>query len=93
MLNFLAQIIDNPGLPEPGNTEATLISDTIIPIAGAIIAVVSVIFIIIGGARYILSAGAPEQIQQAKNTIIYACIGLLVAIVAVTVVRFVVDSL
>lgn len=92
MLGLLAQIIDNPGLPTPG-TDANLISDTVIPVAGALIAIVSTIFIILGGFRYVLSAGAPDQIQQAKNTIIYACIGLLVAIVSVTVVKFVVSSL
>jgi hypothetical protein len=93
MLELLAQIIDNPGLPEPTNTGASLISDTVIPIAGAIIAIVSTIFIIIGGFRYVASAGAPEQIQKAKYTIIYACIGLLVALISVTVVKFVVSSL
>lgn len=92
MFELLAQIIDNPDLPEV-DPQASLIPDVIIPTAGAIIAVISVIFIILGGARYVLSAGAPEQIQQAKNTIIYACIGLLVALVSVTVVRFVVSSL
>jgi len=92
-MKYIAQIIDNPGLPNPANTDASLISDVIIPTAAGIIAVVSVIFVIIGGLRYVASAGAPDQIQQAKYTILYACIGLLVALLAVTVVRFVVNSL
>ena len=40
--------------------------------------VVSAVFIVIGGAGYMTSAGDPGKLQKAKNTIIYACIGLAV---------------
>ena len=92
MLNYLAQVIDNPGLPTTEVPDRFII-ETVIPAVALILGATSVIFIIIGGFRYVISAGAPEQIQQAKNTILYACIGLAVALLAVPIVNFVVSSL
>lgn len=47
----------------------------------------AIIFIIIGGLRYIISAGDPGQIASAKATIQYAITGLLVIITAVVIVN------
>ena len=53
---------------------------------------VSVIMIIIGGFRYVTSQGDQTQMQSAKNTILYAVIGLIVAIAAYAIVSFVVTQ-
>ena len=58
-----------------------------------IIGAISVIMIIIGGIRYTISQGDSGQVTSAKNTILYAVIGLLVAIFAYAIVNFVVDRL
>ena len=55
-----------------------------------IIGVISVIMIIIGGIRYVLSNGDSSQITSAKNTVLYAVIGLVVALLAYAIVNFVV---
>ena len=55
-----------------------------------VVGIISVIMIIIGGIRYTLSAGDSSQISNAKNTILYAVIGLVVAIAAYAIVNFVV---
>ncbi len=57
-----------------------------------LIAAVSVIMIIIGGIRYTISNGDSGQITSAKNTILYAVIGLIVALLAYAIVNFVVDA-
>jgi hypothetical protein len=54
-----------------------------------IAALLSVIFVIIGSIKYVTSAGDPTSIQKAKNTILYAIIGLVVALSAFTIVSFV----
>ena len=54
-----------------------------------IIGVVSVIMIIVGGLRYVLSAGDPKNTQAAKDTILYAVIGVVVALLAYAIVNFV----
>lgn len=57
-----------------------------------LIGAVSVIMIIIGGIRYVLSNGDSTQITGAKNTIMYAVIGLVVALLAYAIVNFVVTQ-
>jgi hypothetical protein len=51
---------------------------------------VAVFFIIIGGLKYVLAAGDPKSIQSAKNTVLYAVIGVVVAILAASIVNFVI---
>jgi amino acid transporter len=67
----------------------TMISNTILLLVG----VVAVLFLIIGGFQYIASGGNPEQVNKAKNTIFYAIIGIIVALLAYVLVQFVVSQL
>ena len=57
-----------------------------------IIGAVSVIMIIVGGIKYVLSNGDASQVTSAKNTILYAVIGLVVALLAYAIVKFTIDS-
>jgi hypothetical protein len=57
-----------------------------------LLAAISVIMIIVGGIRYITSQGNQQQLQSAKNTVLYAVVGLVVAIAARAIVMLVVDS-
>jgi hypothetical protein len=57
-----------------------------------VIGAVSVIIIIIGGLRYVTSAGDQNQVTGAKNTIMYAVVGLVVAATAYAIVNFVVTK-
>ena len=53
------------------------------------IGIISVIMIIIGGIRYATSNGDSNQVTAAKNTIMYAVLGLVIAIFAYAIVNFV----
>ena len=57
-----------------------------------LLAAISVIMIIVGGIRYITSQGNQQQLQSAKNTVLYAVVGLVLAIAARAIVMLVVDS-
>lgn len=57
-----------------------------------LIGIIAVIMIIYGGIRYTTSAGDSTKIAAAKNTILYAVVGLIVAIMAYAIVNFVVSS-
>lgn len=57
-----------------------------------VIGIVAVIMIVIGGLRYVLSGGDASSVSAAKNTILYAVIGLVVAILAYAIVNFVVGA-
>ena len=54
-----------------------------------IIGVIAVITIIVAGLKYITSVGDPNSVNSAKNTILYAVIGLIVVAMAQVLVRFV----
>lgn len=58
-----------------------------------IAALVAVIFVIVGGVKYMTSQGEPAQTKQALSSIINALIGLAVAMVAALVVSFIGRSL
>lgn len=57
-----------------------------------IIGAISVIMLIIGGVRYTVSGGDSSAVQSAKNTILYAIVGIVVAILAYAVVNFVISQ-
>lgn len=57
-----------------------------------IIGAISVIMLIIGGIRYTVSNGDSAAVTSAKNTILYAVIGIVVAILAYALVNFVITS-
>jgi cytochrome bd-type quinol oxidase subunit 2 len=58
-----------------------------------LIGAVSVIMIIVGGLRYVTSNGDQKNVTAAKDTILYAVIGVIVAIVAFAVVKFVTTTI
>jgi heme/copper-type cytochrome/quinol oxidase subunit 2 len=63
--------------------------NVILVIAG----VVALIYLIIGGVRYIVSQGDSEAAQKAKNTILYAVIGLIVIGISAVTVNFVLNAI
>ena len=56
------------------------------------VGVISVVMLILGGFRYVISGGQKEAVTAAKNTILYAIVGLLVAIFSYAIVRFVLGA-
>jgi type IV secretion system pilin len=62
---------------------------TIIELLSWVVGAVSVIMIIIGGLRYVTSGGNDQNLASAKNTVIYALIGLVIVALAQIIVEFV----
>lgn len=58
-----------------------------------VIGALAVLIMLIGAIRYITSTGDAKRIQAAKDTILYAVIGLVVAILAREIVGYVIGSL
>ena len=75
-----------------GDTDINKVIQQVINILSIIVGVIAVIMIIIGGLRYITSGGDSNNISGAKNTIIYAVIGLVVVAMAQVIVRFVLSK-
>ena len=57
-----------------------------------IVGVISVIMLIYGGLRYVISGGDSKKVTDAKNTVLYAIIGLIIAILAYAIVHFVINA-
>ena len=67
----------------------TQITNTVLYIVG----IISVIMLIYGGLRYVISGGDSKKVTDAKNTILYAIIGLIVSILAFAIVNFVINAI
>jgi hypothetical protein len=91
MQNFIyfAQLIDKnkSGLPQVNADQSTL--NTFLNIAFVIIGAIAVFFIVVAGLKYITSQGEPSKIESAKNQILYAVIGLIIAASAAAVVNLI----
>ena len=78
-----------------GSANETSLNDLIAKIVNIIsilVAIVAVIMIIWGGFKYITSGGDSGNVTGAKNTILYAIIGLVVVGLAQFVVKFVLNQ-
>ncbi|MDN5275208.1 MAG: rane protein of unknown function [Candidatus Saccharibacteria bacterium] len=56
-----------------------------------VLGMIAVIMIVVGGIRYTTSNGDSSAIKSAKDTILYAVVGLVVAMLAFAIVNFVID--
>ena len=87
------EVTDNPTEAceeAQGGFNATL--ERIVNILSVIIGVIAVIMIIWGGFRYITSGGDTTRVGAAKNTLLYAIIGLIIVALAQVIVRFVLNQ-
>lgn len=83
-------IVNDNTQPIVGDNSLTEnVVNTIVFISGT----AAVIMIVIGGLRYALSSGDPQGTASAKNTIIYAIVGFIIAVAARSIVLFVVDRI
>lgn len=57
----------------------------------AILGIVAVVMIMIGGLKYMTSQGDSGQMNSAKNTLIFAAVGLVIVALAQLIVNFVLE--
>ncbi|MBR3246406.1 hypothetical protein IKF87_00775 [Candidatus Saccharibacteria bacterium] len=79
-----------------GCNNGSTLPGVIVNILNAIILVggiVAAVFIVVGGFNYMTSAGDAGKVAKAKNTIIYALIGLVVCVLAFAIVNWAIGTL
>jgi hypothetical protein len=64
----------------------------VVNVLSLIVGIIAVIMIVIGGFRYITSGGDSGNVSGAKNTILYAIVGLVIVALAQFIVRFVLSQ-
>jgi hypothetical protein len=94
ILKLLSQVQINPDDLKVPRTELTdtsisTVLETVFMVAGG----VAVLVIAVAGLFYVISLGNPQATNKAKNTILYALIGLGVCVFAFTIVRYVLGQL
>ena len=65
---------------------------TIIDWVLAVLGIVAVVMIIIGGINYMTSQGDSTKVKKGRDTILYGVIGLIIALLAFAIVNFVLDN-
>jgi Type IV secretion system pilin len=75
-----------------GSPTVNSVINNVINIISAFVGILAVIMIVFAGFRYVTAAGDSGKISSAKNTLIYAIVGLVVAGVAQLIVRYVVTN-
>lgn len=100
MMQFLRQFaadttinIDNTLSPLPKATAGDGNLNAVLSVVFGTMAVVAVLIIVIAGLRYILANGDAQAMAKAKNTIIYALVGLIIAMSGFSIVTFVLKGI
>lgn len=65
---------------------------SVINILSVLVGIIAVIMIIVGGYRYITSGGDSAKVTSAKNTLLYAIIGLIIVALAQVIAQFVISK-
>ncbi len=102
--NAASSVCDQPNVSEEvkkangcaGAGDSAEFSGVIVGIINAIVGVlgiVAAIFIVVGGVNYMTSQGDPGKTKKAKDTILYATIGLIIAALAFAIVNFVIVNI
>jgi hypothetical protein len=76
-------------LPHADTSSAQI--SNILSVVFGVLGAIALLMIVISGLRYITSAGDPQKASKAKDGIIYALVGLMLALFAQGIVVFIVN--
>ncbi len=79
------------GLPKIAANQSSF--NTLLAIFFSTLGAMAVLFVIIGAFKYVQSQGDPQETTKARNTIIYALVGLVVAVLSAAIVGLVLGGL
>lgn len=94
IIRFMGDVGLNTGpLPNSKGDNAPLeFWQTGLQLVFALLGSVALLVIVISGIRYMLASGDPGKVAQARNTILYALVGLIISLSAFSIVTFVVKA-
>lgn len=91
-LQYMAQSIGGNRVNLPTASFDATFPNIVSTVLGIAI-LLSVLFVVIGGFKYTTSNGSSEGIKKAKDTILYAIIGLVISLSAYVIVQFVLETI
>ena len=77
------------GLPQSPSAQSTSAITNVLTIVFGVVGALALLMITVGGLRYITSAGDPQKASRARDTIIYAAVGIAIALTAEAIIAFV----
>jgi len=86
----------DPSLPNPlGLKEGDLISVMlrVLQICLAVVDIFALFMFILGGFEFLISGGNPNMIKKAKDTLVWATLGILVITLSYTILKFVFEEI
>ena len=89
---FLAQLFTYHGPQVTGNDDGSTALQAGLKLVFGTLGAISVLILVIAAIRLSASRGNPDAIGKLRNTIIYAGIGLAVAVFATAILQFVITS-
>ncbi len=92
LILFATDLSPLPGSSSPGGNANDHMIKVILTIVITVVGAVAVLFVAIGGFRYVMSQGDPQAVSKAKGTIAYAIVGMLLAISAQVIVTLVIGK-
>ncbi len=83
-----------PAIPFANTARGGLIPAVLTIVNGLLVVsgIVASIYLVLGGVRYIMSQGVEGETEKAKNTILYAIIGLIVIALSAAIVNFIIGT-
>jgi hypothetical protein len=91
LIKFSA-LIGEGDIKVPKNNVTNDTITNILKLAFGVFAAIAVLMISIGALKMIMSKGNPQEVAKARETVIYAAVGLVISLSAFTIVSFVVGS-
>jgi uncharacterized membrane protein YidH (DUF202 family) len=82
----VAAAIDVSPLPDVQADQASV--ENILRFVFALLGAIALVVMTYAGFKYVISRGEPQEVAKAKNTIVYAAIGIVVSMLAYTIVTF-----
>ncbi len=77
----------------PGGTDTTVVQTNIVNFILYVVGILAVVMVIVAGVQMTTSAGDPGAVKKAKMTMMYAIVGLVIAVLAYAIVNFVIGRL
>ena len=92
---MLAGESTTPSLPNPlggGDVDIIEVLLRIMQIALAVVDIFALFMFILGGIQFLISAGNPNMVKKAKDTLVWATIGILVITLSYTVLKYIFEN-
>ncbi|XOU94200.1 MAG: hypothetical protein ACNFW9_05140 [Candidatus Kerfeldbacteria bacterium] len=87
-----AQTLPNPITGGNDKVDVVTIMLRVMQIALAVVDIFALFMFILGGFEFLISAGNPERVKKAKDTLVWATVGILVITLSYTILKYIFEQ-